>query len=326
MLSILSPFSFAPLNIASEEYILRNFTDDVFLLYINNPSIIVGKHQNTLAEINTDWVRKHNIPVVRRLTGGGSVFHDPGNLNFSFIMNSQSDDDRGFAKYTLPVLEVLHDLGIAAELKGRNDLTIADRKFSGNAKTQFAGKTLQHGTILFSSQIGDLSAALKNKPEKFNDKAVKSIRARVTNVSEHLRQPMFLHEFIALVRAKVQDLYPLVQNYEYTAADELAINLLAQNKYNTWEWNYGVSPRYNLHHKLRCQAGSIEFYLEVQKGSISSARIFGDFFSNRELSELEEALIGAKHQREVLAEIFTRLDYRSFFGEVELEELLQAMF
>lgn len=326
MLSILSPSRFAPFNIASEEYILREFSEDVFLLYINEPSIIVGKHQNTLAEINPDWVDNHKIPVVRRLTGGGAVFHDPGNLNFSFLMQDGDEQSRGFERYTKPILEVLHDLGIAAKLEGRNDLTIDGRKFSGNAKTFIHGKTLQHGTILFASKIGDLSAALKVKEHKFSDKAVKSVRARVTNVSEHLKEAMELVEFVSRVRSKVHSLYPEIREYEFSDADKAAIEQLVQDKYATWEWNFGRSPRYNLSHEFRCIAGLIEIYLQVNKGIIEEISIFGDFFSSRDIHELEHSFIGLPHNREAVRDTLIRMDYRSFFGAMELDELLDAMF
>lgn len=326
MLSIFSPSSFAFFNIAAEEYILRNFSEDVFMLYINTGSIIVGKHQNTLSEINQDWVILHQIPVVRRLTGGGSVFHDPGNLNFSFIMKGISESASSFERYTRPVLEVLNSLGVEALLEGRNDLTIKGLKFSGNAKTHLFGKTLQHGTILFSSKMLDLSAALKVNPFKFSDKAVKSVRSRVTNVSEHLLQPLTLEQFVMLIRAKVHNDYPDIVDYTFTKTDISAINKLVEDKYSTWEWNFGRSPRYNLSHTLRSKIGIFEFYLQVNKGVLEEVKIYGDFFSSRELSELESGLCGVEHKREAIATALQELDYRSFLGDIELEEILSALF
>src|SRR5690554_2325750 len=245
MLSIFSPSTYAPFNIALEEYILHTFEEDCFLLYINDPCIIVGRFQNTLAEINYQWVQEHEIPVVRRLTGGGTVFHDLGNLNFSFLMNTE-EELAGFAKYTAPILDVLNDLGVPARLEGRNDLTINGLKFSGNAKLVQSGKTLQHGTILFSSHVESLTQALKANPLKFTDKAVKSVRARVTNVADHLPKPMKLADFIPLVRNKIHSLYPDARDYYLSIEDREAVQALVDSKYGTWEWNYGKSPQYNL--------------------------------------------------------------------------------
>ncbi|HRY84606.1 MAG TPA: lipoate--protein ligase, partial [Candidatus Cloacimonadota bacterium] len=273
MLSIFSASKHAPFNIATEEYLLRHTEHEVFLLYINRPSIIVGVHQNSIAEINLDYVKEHKIPVVRRLTGGGTVFHDLGNLNFCFIMKAAQDSPWNFERYTAPILEVLQELGVNAMLKGRNDLVIDDRKFSGNAKLVEKGKILQHGTILFDSHIGALSAALKVNPLKFNDKAVKSVRSRVTNVSEHLQQELSLQDFTSLVRAKVQSIYPEVRDYSFSDSETAQIQKLADEKYSGWEWNFGASPKYNLSRALRTPAGTLEAYLDVQEGKIESIRV-----------------------------------------------------
>ena len=171
-------------NMAMEEYFLKNFTENIFILWRNEPAVIVGKHQNSLAEINVDYVTEKGIKVVRRLTGGGAVFHDLGNINFTFIENGSKPD---FQKFTRPILDVLIDLGVDARFEGRNDLTIGGRKFSGNAIAVWKNRTLEHGTLLFSAVMEDLSGALKVNPLKFEDKAVKSTRSRVTNISEHLK-------------------------------------------------------------------------------------------------------------------------------------------
>ncbi len=325
MLSIFSPSNYAPFNIALEEHILENFKEDCFLLYINDPCIIVGRFQNTLAEINYQWVQEHEVPVVRRMTGGGTVFHDRGNLNFSFLMQ-KGEDCGGFAKYTAPILDVLNDLGVPARLEGRNDLTINGLKFSGNAKLVQNAKTLQHGTILFSSHVDSLAASLKVNPIKFQDKAVKSVSSRVTNVADHLPRSISLDDFIALVRKKIHSLYPGVRDYFLSIDDREAVQSLVNSKYDSWNWNFGKSPKYNLANTIRSAGGTIELYLDVSEGVISSLRIFGDFFAYRDMEELESAFSGTLHNRESVRETLLRADYRSYLGDVDLEALVEAMF
>ncbi len=325
MLLIISPSHWAPFNIASEEHLLSSFAEDVFLLYRNAPSIIVGRNQNTLAEINLPWVTQHAIPVVRRLTGGGTVFHDLGNLNFSFIMNRSADEESGFAKYTAPVLAALRELGVDARLEGRNDLTIKGLKFSGNARAVHKNKIQQHGTILFASHIGDLSAALKANPLKFRDKAVKSVSSRVTNVSEYLPRPLPLEDFIRLVQAEVLKMYPEARAHAFSPADETAILALAQSKYDHWEWNFGRSPAYNHVQAVRCAAGTIEFHADVHRGRITALKVFGDFFGNRDIAEFEAALTLLPHREYELRQALEALPLREFFGPVTSADILPGL-
>ena len=326
MLCLRSRTNSPAFNLATEEFLLNNKLEDCFYLYINSPSIIVGKHQNSLAEINVDYVKNNNIEVIRRLSGGGAVFHDPGNLNFSFIMTEQEDKSGDFRKYTQPILDVLKSLGVDAKFEGRNDMTIHGKKFSGNAKCFYNGKVLQHGTILFSSKLPDLSQALKLNPLKYRDKAVKSISSRVTNISEHLSSKISLEEFEERIINHVRNLYEDSEIYELSASDNDAINKLVKEKYGTWEWNFGHSPQYNFQKGIKTTGGHIEINLEVKKGEIKNAKIFGDFFNIREVSELENLLIGAPHERNQIEKLLSTVGIENYLTNVSVEEFIEGLF
>lgn len=324
MLCIRSKTNHPAFNIATEEYLLKNKSEDCFYLYINNPSIIIGKHQNSMAEIDIDYVKENNIELIRRLSGGGAVFHDPGNLNFTFIKTNEKNKDVDFRKYTQPILEVLNHLGIEAIFEGRNDLTIKGKKFSGNAKHVYQDKVLQHGTLLFSSKLPDLSKALKVNPLKYKDKAVKSVRSRVTNISEHLKKPITLEEFEEQIIQHVRSLYPDSEIYELNKEDIEAINLLVEQKYNTWDWNYGSSPQYNFQKGIKTPGGHIEMNLDVKKGKIIEAKIFGDFFNTKDIGELEKLLVGLPHHSEYIKNKLETFDFSNYISNVTLDEFMQV--
>ncbi len=314
-------------NLAAEEVAMTRFTRESFMLWRNAPAVIVGRHQNTLAEIDTEHVQAHNIPVVRRLSGGGAVFHDLGNLNFTFIADSP-DGQRAqvdFRRFTQPILEALRTLGVDARFEGRNDLTIDGRKFSGNAEYVSGDRVLHHGTLLFAARMADISAALRPDPAKFADKAVKSVRSRVTNISEHLPRPMTVLEFRDHLMAHVMAATPDAEAYAFTADDVQAITRLRDAKYATWEWNYGHSPRYNFSKRVRTAGGSLEATLEVVDGVIEEARIFGDYFSRREPGEIETALVGAAHQEAALRARLAPFEVADYFVNVGVDELLTAL-
>jgi len=323
MIIIDSPSHDAYFNIASEEYLLSRFPkEEILLFYINAPSIIIGKFQNTLAEINLDYVKEHGIKVVRRLSGGGAVYHDFGNLNFSFHTKAEDKDFTDFETFTRPVVKLLNKLGVPAKLEGRNDLLVDGKKFSGNAKTIKNMKMIQHGTILIHSEMSVLADALKVNPLKFVDKAVKSNRARVTNLIDYLPEGTTTETFKRLFIEEIKQDNEQVEIYNFDEKDIRAIETLAAEKYSTWDWNFGASPDYNFKKANKVPAGFIEVHLDVHKGYIEKAKIFGDFFASNAIEELEEKLVGVKHEEEALKKVLQESDLKAFFGNVTLEEIL----
>ncbi|MBN1989805.1 MAG: lipoate--protein ligase [Bacteroidales bacterium] len=326
MLCIKHPNTDPQFNLAAEEHVLKNIADDVFMLWRNEPSVIVGKHQNTLAEINLDFIREKQVKVVRRLSGGGAVFHDLGNLNFTFIMNGDEGNLVDFRKFTKPILDVLLKLGVEAKFEGRNDLTIEGKKFSGNAEHVYKNRVLHHGTLLFSSQMADLSEALKVNPLKYQDKAVKSVRSRVTNISEHLKQQMDVEAFRDLIMQHIIEVYPDCIAYDYSPTDLSTINNLRATKYSTWDWNFGYSPKYMLEKMVKTTGGNVEFHLNVEKGLISELKIYGDFFNKKDVAEIEKLLIGCPHDVDHVTEKLTAINFPDYFVNIPVEEFVPGMF
>ena len=316
-------------NQAVEEYFLKNFDDNIFMLWRNKNAIIVGKHQNTLAEINVDHVKERGIKVVRRLTGGGAVFHDLGNINYTFIMGYGEEGAKvDFKKYNQPIIDVLAGLGVKAHFSGRNDILIDDQKFSGNAEHIYHQKqrVLHHGTLLYASQIQDISDALNVNPLKFEGKARKSVKSRVTNISAHLKEDIGVDQFRQKVMNHITEMYPDAITYELTEEDKKAIQKLADEKYSTWEWNYGYSPKYGLKKGVKTNGGHVEVHLNVDKGEITELEIFGDFFVNRDLDEVKQALIGVEHREEAVLAKLKEIRSSEYFNNITEDELVEGFF
>lgn len=313
-------------NLALEETIF-NMADPgetYILLWQNSPSVIIGKHQNTLAEINSDFIRRHGINVVRRMTGGGAVYHDLGNLNYSFIQPADGQIAPDFEKFTRPVMAALAKLGAATEFSGRNDLTLAGKKFSGSAQCIKNGKILHHGTLLFDVDLDRLEAALCPDQAKIASKGIASVRSRVTNISGYLSRQMTVGEFKKTLLACLAEDQPLTERP--LAADELAAaTALADSRYRSWDWIYGQSPPANIRREKRFTPGKIEVWLDVVNGRIRNLKFYGDFFSTGDPAIVAAALTGLRYKRDELDAALADLDIRAHFGGIDKEEVLAVL-
>lgn len=314
-------------NIATDEYIFKHIAEDCFMLWQNDNAIIVGKHQNARAEINAAYVEEKGIHVVRRLSGGGAVYHDMGNLNFSFT-HTGADPTKmvDFKKYTAPILEVLQSLGVDAKFEGRNDLMIDGKKFSGNAEHVIGNKVLHHGTLLFASEMRDVSGALKINPLKYKDRAVKSVPKRVTNIKDHLKAPLTLVEFRDLILKHVLAHFPGAYLYEFSASDLAAIKKIRDEKYATWEWNFGYSPQYDFQQGVRTPGGTLEVHMNVQNGIIKAIKFMGDFFNLQPMENFEAAFVDVPHEPSALQRLFDEMPPETYLKDIKAEDLLAAMF
>lgn len=311
------------INLALEEYVLRNKLagEQLLLFYVNAPSIIIGRNQNTIEEINPPFIESRGIRVVRRISGGGAVYHDLGNLNFSFISPYAPGYFNNYAAFTGPVVDVLRDLGVPAALGGRNDILADGRKISGNAQFARPDRMFSHGTLLFDSNLDDVTAALNVKPGKIESKGVKSIRSRVANIAEFLRDPITVPELQERILDRI---FPdgTRPTLELTDADWAAVDELVARKYGAWEWNYGESPRSNVQRAQRFPAGEIDVRLDVEQGRIESVRIFGDFMGREDVAELEARLRGVRYDRASVANALADVDVRDYFGDVDREAVI----
>lgn len=316
------------INLAIEEYALKNLdiNQTYLLFYINKPSIIIGKNQNTIEEINTEYVEDNGIIVVRRLSGGGAVYHDLGNLNFSFITKDDGDSFHNFRKFTEPVTSALHKLGVNAELSGRNDIEVEGRKISGNAQFSTKGRMFSHGTLLFNSEVEHVVSALKVKKDKIESKGIKSIRSRVANISEFLTEEISIEEFRMLLLKNIFEGEEEINEYVLTDEDWEKIHQLSEERYQNWEWNYGKSPKFNFQHTHRFPVGSIDVRLEVDKGMIDNCKIYGDFFGVGDVFDIEEKLRNIRYEKGEIEIALSDIEIKHYFGNITKEEFINLIY
>ncbi|MFP7737815.1 lipoate--protein ligase [Priestia aryabhattai] len=316
------------INLAIEEYALKHLdiNETYLLFYINEPSIIIGKNQNTIEEINTKYVEDQHIHVVRRLSGGGAVYHDKGNLNFSFITKDDGNSFHNFKKFTEPVVAALKKLGVNAELSGRNDLMAEGRKISGNAQFSTKGRMFSHGTLLFDSEIENVVSALKVKKDKIESKGIKSIRNRVANISEFLEQKVTVEEFREMLLRYIFEGEENITEYKLTEKDWEIIHQISKERYQSWDWNYGKSPKFNLQHSHRFPVGQIDVRLEVNKGKIDACTIYGDFFGVGDVQEVQEKLTGVRYEKASIEQALEDVDIPHYFGNITKEEFVELIY
>jgi len=314
-------------NLAVEQYVFDSLPRDraYFMLWQNDNAIIIGKHQNTLAEINEAYVAAHGIRVVRRLSGGGAVYHDMGNLNFTFITDAADTEQLDFKLFCLPVVRTLERLGVSARVDGRNDITIGGRKFSGNAQYLRGGRVMHHGTIMFDSDLEVVGRALQVDPDKVHSKGVKSVRSRVTNVREHLPRDISLPEFRAILLQNILQETP-GEPWVLTEADLAAVAALREQRYAAWEWNYGSSPVCTVVKRRRFDGcGLVEVYLTVERGLITGAAFRGDFFSAVEPEELAARLTGLRPEPAHYEAALRGVDVPRYFTGLTNGQLLSLL-
>lgn len=314
-------------NLAAEQYVFDALPRDraYFMLWQNDNAIIVGKYQNTFAEINEAYVKEHGIRVVRRLSGGGAVYHDLGNLNFTFIADAGTLSTLNFTIFCEPVIRTLAKFGVTAEVNGRNDMTIDGRKFSGNSQYLKQGRIMHHGTILFDSDLSVVSNALQVDESKFQSKASKSVRSRVTNVAAYLPTPVSLPEFRSALLADIAQSAG-GEAYVFSASDLAAIEKLRAERYGTWEWNYGFSPACTIERRARIEGcGTVEVRIGVSGGHISEMHFYGDFFSVSEPEQFSARFVGLSPDAQGYKKALQGIDVSQYIVGLTNEALMQLL-
>ena len=315
-------------NLALEEYVLKYLVadEDFVLLWQNANSVIIGRNQNTIEEINSPYVKDHDVNVVRRITGGGAVYHDLGNLNFSFVTKLK-DNLNNYKKFTKPVIEALNDLGVDAEFHGRNDIVVDGKKISGNAQSFHKNKMLHHGTILFDADLSIIADVLNVKPDKIKSKGIKSTRSRVTNIKPFLDKDISMVEFkLTLLKHLLNTKNAEDEVYHLTDEDLDKIHKLMEQRYNKWSWNYGESPDYTLEKAGRYEGGKLEFHLNVTQGIIKDVKIYGDFLGSRDISELEDALKDTRFEEMSLRSVLEEHPVEEYFFNISEDDVVHCLF
>ncbi|WP_319371492.1 lipoate--protein ligase [uncultured Ilyobacter sp.] len=324
MLNIINESKDPCFNLALEEYALKEIKGDVVIFWQNENTVVVGRNQNTHEEINHEYVTVNNVRVVRRLSGGGAVYHDNGNLNFTFITNATRDSVNNYKKFTEPVVNALRMLGVEAEFSGRNDIVVEGKKISGNAQYYAGNRLLHHGTLLFDADLSLLGKVLNVRADKIESKGIKSVRSRVANIYPYLKKNINIEEFKKVLVTNI--LMEGSQNYILSDEENLKVENLAREKYRNWEWNFGKSPEFKISKRKRYTGGELDIKLNVSEGIIEQIKIYGDFLEYRGIEEIEKILIGKRFVEKDLADCIKRIDIEKYFCDIKAEEIIDCIF
>ncbi|WP_179395429.1 lipoate--protein ligase [Lacticaseibacillus absianus] len=323
------------MNLATEQYLMnnKNFDEPLLLFYYEGPSVIVGRNQNTQEELNQAYVDAHQVVVTRRLSGGGAVYHDLGNLCFSFVVDADSKDFGDFKSFTQPIVDALHQMGATgAEVSGRNDMLIDGKKFSGSAMYTRDGKTFSHGTLMLDVDMSVVPQVLNVPADKIASKGIQSVRARVTNLRPYLApayQAITVPEFrdILLTRLFGVDSVDAIADREYqiTPEDQVEIDRLYREVYSNWDWVYGKSPAFTQQKRQHFDMGTIDARLTVEGAKIQAVKFFGDFFGPKDASEVANALIGVVYDRAHITAALEPIDTAQYFTGIPKAQLVDLL-
>lgn len=310
-------------NLALEQYIFEEMDglEEYFMLWRNQNTVVIGRNQNTAQEINEEYVKNHNTRVVRRLSGGGAVYQDEGNLNFTYIVNGENADTIDLLHFCNPIVRGLQKLGLDANVNGRNDIEIDGKKFSGNSQYRKNGRIMHHGTILFDTDLDALTKVLNAGADKIKSKGVKSVRSRVTNIRNCLKEDMTMEEFLKYLLTALSEEVKM-EVYELNEWDKKRIQEIQKERYQNWEWNYGQSPQYQINKERRIDnCGNIQVHMNVENSRISQVVFRGDYFGNRETEDISRLLCGCKIDGPSIVNKLSGVELGQYFVNLKAVEL-----
>jgi lipoate-protein ligase A len=313
-------------NLAAEECLLKSSVNNTFMTWRNEPSVVIGKHQNALREINHDYVNSMNLPVIRRISGGGTVYHDPGNINFSFIYTDRKENLVDFRYFTEPIISFLQSCGLEATFEGKSNIAVNGLKVSGNSAHIFRQKILHHGTLLFNTDLDALEKAISGRDEQYNDKSVRSVRAKVANISNLLEKKMSAEEFTAKFNSFIFNRFSGSYIDELISSERESIKKLAKEKYRDYNWNYGYSPEYEYNEEWAVKGENYSILLSVKGGIIMKSEIKVPGLDSFLLKAIADQLTGTMHEKKSILERLKKLNFVNDYEEQVLNQIIQHLF